>query len=142
MNFPIQLSRHRRLWEGAKPIYRQGVPHRKKEPVRTHDSDRLFYPISAFVAVLTRCIKPNQKRKTANPNGNAAFYGAARQIRTADLVLTKDALYLLSYSSGSRFQLMQRWLLYTICPGMSIDFRNSFCRIAPQGIYLASGEIL
>ena len=28
-----------------------------------------------------------------------AFYGAAGQIRTADLILTKDALYLLSYSS-------------------------------------------
>ena len=28
-------------------------------------------------------------------------FGAARQIRTADLILTKDALYLLSYSSTS-----------------------------------------
>ena len=28
-----------------------------------------------------------------------AFCGAARQIRTADLILTKDALYRLSYSS-------------------------------------------
>ena len=27
------------------------------------------------------------------------FFGAAGQIRTADLILTKDALYLLSYSS-------------------------------------------
>ena len=27
------------------------------------------------------------------------FTGAAGQIRTADLILTKDALYLLSYSS-------------------------------------------
>ena len=27
------------------------------------------------------------------------FYGAAGRIRTADLILTKDALYLLSYSS-------------------------------------------
>ena len=27
------------------------------------------------------------------------FFGAARQIRTADLILTKDALYRLSYSS-------------------------------------------
>ena len=31
----------------------------------------------------------------------SCFYGAARQIRTADLILTKDALYLLSYSSIS-----------------------------------------
>ena len=29
-------------------------------------------------------------------------FGAARQIRTADLILTKDALYLLSYSSRWR----------------------------------------
>ena len=30
-----------------------------------------------------------------------SFHGAAGQIRTADLILTKDALYLLSYSSIS-----------------------------------------
>ena len=30
------------------------------------------------------------------------FCGAAGQIRTADLILTKDALYLLSYSSKWR----------------------------------------
>ena len=30
---------------------------------------------------------------------NAVFSGAASQIRTGDLILTKDALYLLSYSS-------------------------------------------
>ena len=29
----------------------------------------------------------------------AAFYGADKQIRTADLILTKDALCLLSYTS-------------------------------------------
>gem|GEM_PF-3192880 len=29
----------------------------------------------------------------------AVLYGAAKQDRTADLILTKDALYLLSYSS-------------------------------------------
>ena len=29
------------------------------------------------------------------------MYGAAIQIRTGDLILTKDALYLLSYSSIS-----------------------------------------
>ena len=30
---------------------------------------------------------------------SSTHFGAARQIRTADLILTKDALYLLSYSS-------------------------------------------
>ena len=29
------------------------------------------------------------------------IFGAATRIRTGDLILTKDALYLLSYSSGS-----------------------------------------
>ena len=33
------------------------------------------------------------------PFGLALLFGAAGQIRTADLILTKDALYLLSYSS-------------------------------------------
>ncbi len=36
--------------------------------------------------------------KPCNPNGLHGS-GAAGQIRTADLILTKDALYLLSYSS-------------------------------------------
>ena len=30
------------------------------------------------------------------------FFGADKQIRTADLILTKDALCLLSYTSTSR----------------------------------------
>ena len=32
---------------------------------------------------------------------HSGFFGAAIQIRTGDLILTKDALYLLSYSSIS-----------------------------------------
>ncbi len=39
------------------------------------------------------------KRKTRKPLFIRFPGGAARQIRTADLILTKDALYLLSYSS-------------------------------------------
>ena len=39
------------------------------------------------------------ERKDSRPDGVAVFSGAAGQIRTADLILTKDALYLLSYSS-------------------------------------------
>ncbi len=42
---------------------------------------------------------PQRKKKTATPAGWLSFFGAAGQIRTADLILTKDALYLLSYSS-------------------------------------------
>ena len=41
-----------------------------------------------------------RKRKKPRIRRFKAF-GAARQIRTADLILTKDALYLLSYSSIS-----------------------------------------
>ena len=35
-----------------------------------------------------------------------SIYGAAIQIRTGDLILTKDALYLLSYSSISQTALI------------------------------------
>ena len=38
----------------------------------------------------------NKKRDTQT---SVSFFGAATQIRTGDLILTKDALYLLSYSS-------------------------------------------
>ena len=37
--------------------------------------------------------------KNLEANRLQGFCGAARQIRTADLILTKDALYRLSYSS-------------------------------------------
>ena len=41
---------------------------------------------------------PHAKQKALKSADFKAF-GAAGQIRTADLILTKDALYLLSYSS-------------------------------------------
>ena len=37
--------------------------------------------------------------KSSHPRQDDCFSGAATQIRTGDLILTKDALYLLSYSS-------------------------------------------
>ena len=40
-----------------------------------------------------------KKKKPQNRCGSRAFLGAARQIRTADLILTKDVLCLLSHSS-------------------------------------------
>ncbi len=46
--------------------------------------------------------KPKKLSKCYKNKKNHRFYGgfgAAGQIRTADLILTKDALYLLSYSS-------------------------------------------
>jgi hypothetical protein len=39
------------------------------------------------------------KKNPAFPAGKTGLSGAAGRIRTADLILTKDALYLLSYSS-------------------------------------------
>ena len=39
------------------------------------------------------------KKNPAFPKEKAGLSGAAGRIRTADLILTKDALYLLSYSS-------------------------------------------
>ena len=44
-----------------------------------------------------KCLK--KFKKSAKSFDFADFPGAAGQIRTADLILTKDALYLLSYSS-------------------------------------------
>ena len=44
-------------------------------------------------------ILPEKVRKTARFQKKTGCFGAAGQIRTADLILTKDALYLLSYSS-------------------------------------------
>ena len=44
----------------------------------------------------------SKKKKPRNHCGFKTFNGAAGQIRTADLILTKDALYLLSYSSKWR----------------------------------------
>ena len=42
-------------------------------------------------------IHKTDKEKTTRKGGS--IFGAAGRIRTADLILTKDALYLLSYSS-------------------------------------------
>ena len=44
------------------------------------------------------CVFVMKKRKPLKSQGFQGF-GAAGRIRTADLILTKDALYLLSYSS-------------------------------------------
>ena len=49
-----------------------------------------------FLIASNSCEK---RRKTAYFRRNKLFSGAAGRIRTADLILTKDALYLLSYSS-------------------------------------------
>ena len=51
---------------------------------------------SAFLRKYKRNLYP---RKTKKKHPKTGCFGAAGRIRTADLILTKDALYLLSYSS-------------------------------------------
>ena len=47
--------------------------------------------------------RPIEMEKPAKPYAMRVFDGALKQTRTADLVLTKDALYLLSYESIFNF---------------------------------------
>ncbi len=52
--------------------------------------------LPVFLNFLKKFRKQKKPLKSEDLSG---FRGAARQIRTADLILTKDALYRLSYSS-------------------------------------------
>ena len=55
-----------------------------------------------FVWVFEEWETAEEERKTSETiEISEVFLGAAIQIRTGDLILTKDALYLLSYSSMS-----------------------------------------
>ncbi len=58
-------------------------------------SNKIFPTIVSVRPELVNRLRQNTKR---HANG-VSFHGAAGQIRTADLILTKDALCLLSYSS-------------------------------------------
>ena len=49
--------------------------------------------------MLNRCEGEARSPKKYTPQKGVYFFGAARQIRTADLVITNDVLCLLSYSS-------------------------------------------
>ena len=49
--------------------------------------------------ILTHTVSAKKARKIPEIIRFQGFSGAAGRIRTADLILTKDALYLLSYSS-------------------------------------------
>ena len=59
-------------------------------------------------------IRPKTKKRTCI---SASSYGADGRIRTGDLILTKDALYRLSYISASR--LTQDLLYYKSSPKSS-----------------------
>ena len=52
-----------------------------------------------FFSTPTIDVEPFCNEKHPKSEDFRCFFGAARQIRTADLILTKDALYRLSYSS-------------------------------------------
>ena len=52
-----------------------------------------------FASLKRSAVRIPTDAKKRPPQWGNRFSGAAGQIRTADLILTKDALYLLSYSS-------------------------------------------
>ena len=52
-----------------------------------------------FFSTPTIDVEPKKRKNLETIAVSRFFCGAARQIRTADLILTKDALYRLSYSS-------------------------------------------
>ena len=54
--------------------------------------------------------RPKQRKRTRI---SASPYGADGRIRTGDLILTKDALYRLSYISAAPFPLTRDLLYYT-----------------------------
>ena len=58
---------------------------------------RIFAENRVFPILSKKLI--NKSKKHRNLTVSMLNVGAAGQIRTADLILTKDALYLLSYSS-------------------------------------------
>ena len=89
------------------------------------------------------CSLKNSKMKTRCFNHQKVIktpcfhcFGAATQIRTGDLVLTKDALYLLSYSSNSVYLCQSSWMDYILTKDAL--YRLSYSSIfAPKGILTA-----
>ena len=85
------------------------VMYDRKKAGREAQTSRpaLFSPFPVWVTVwvnqLTHILTYTKKSKIATKKPRkpkfSRLFGAARQIRTADLILTKDALYRLSYSS-------------------------------------------
>ena len=66
----------------------RGSPERPR--IRMRFAQGMRSPV--YLAIIKKCSETRKFR---------SIYGAAIQIRTGDLILTKDALYLLSYSSIS-----------------------------------------
>ncbi len=59
----------------------------------------VFYVVNENPQNRIRLKSCKKQKKTPETIGFQVLFGAAGRIRTADLILTKDALYLLSYSS-------------------------------------------
>ena len=59
----------------------------------------VFYVVNENPQNRIRLKSCKKQKKTPETIGFQMLFGAAGRIRTADLILTKDALYLLSYSS-------------------------------------------
>ena len=68
--------------------------------------------------------------------------GAATQIRTGDLILTKDVLYQLSHSSESQGFFLWRRLLYQILWSLSIDFEKIIYFYWKNDFFFENGGIL
>ena len=60
----------------------------------------LFANIAHLLRKYAQFESTRDQPKKVYPQGIDLFAGAATQIRTGDLILTKDALYRLSHSSG------------------------------------------
>ena len=71
--------------------------------------------------------------KKPRPGGPGFTYGAASQIRTGDLILTKDALYRLSYSS--RYAVKKYGAASQIRTGDLILTKDALYRLSYSSIF-------
>ena len=107
--FPASVLDALRLLTHAKGVpYMDYVQALAKNPIARkvkcadlrHNLDTRRIDGAAVSAAFLSCVQNSRKKKkTCNRSGYRLFSGAATRIRTGDLILTKDALYRLSYSS-------------------------------------------
>ena len=78
---------------------RRGREFERRKPFVV-EMGALARPSDIQRSFLSRAVRmARQIQKTGSPRCGKPVFGAAGQIRTADLVITNDALYRLSYSS-------------------------------------------
>ena len=80
-------------------LYGAGHVSRSKRDERTEYPSAPLLPFPCISACGSRCGSAVFATKKHRKPKFSMLFGAAGRIRTADLILTKDALYLLSYSS-------------------------------------------